>query len=106
MSAPNITGDDILIYRKDDNYGAKYSIKLNRFNKGAWQNHYVQVQLPLETQLANETKISIKSGYLSFFPSKSGNQLKIVITDFEVVGETVGEINIPEMNEGFDELGW
>lgn len=104
MSAPNVTGKDIMVYRKDDQFGTKYSIRLNMNKNGEWLNEFIQLQLPLGTNIPSKSKINMNEGYISFFPTKSGNKFKIVCTDFELLDNTpIGDI---DLSNGNDDLPW
>lgn len=87
------------IYRTDKWGYPSYSVKLSNQFDGAWQNKFLNVGLPKDTELENKTKIKINNGFLSFYKTRSGEFLdKIIITSFDIVNDTIGDIDIPTSN--------
>lgn len=106
MAAPNISGENIEVYRKDDQFGTKYSLRLNINKDGIWLNEYIQLQLPLGTDIPNKSRINILKGYITFYPTKNGNKFKIVCTDFDILNNTpIGNIDLSNGNVD-DGLPW
>lgn len=68
----NITGKDIMIFAKEDEYGKRhYRAGLSSKNKeGEYENGYIDVRMPKDTMLENKTKINITKGFLSFYNYK------------------------------------
>ena len=104
----HITGEGT-IYRNDTWGYPQYTMKLANQKDGEWLYDYIQVGLPKNSLVNNNTQIKINDGFFTFFVKNDGSYVhKIVITSFDIVNEAVGEINIPSDNTvNFDtDLPW
>ena len=64
----NITSNNIMIFKKEDNGKVHYRAGLSTKNvKGEYESGYIDVRMPKDTQLENKTKININKGFLSFY---------------------------------------
>lgn len=74
-----------MIFRKE--YEGKNIYSTNISNKdinGEYTNMYINVQLPKDIELENQTMINITKGFLSFYKTKIGlAQPKIVVMNFD-----------------------
>ena len=102
----HITGE-AMIYR-DDKFGYPvYSAKLSTQKNGEWEYDYIQVGFKGGADLQNNTEIKINDGFFSFFTKNDGTKVhKIIITSYDIMNQSVGNIDIPTGNElnSIDEL--
>lgn len=68
----NITNNNTMIYVKEDENGKKhYRARVSRKNQNnEYENGYIDIRLPKDTELENKTKIDITKGFLSFYNYK------------------------------------
>lgn len=95
----HITGE-ATIYRNDKWGYPVYSAKLSTQKDGEWIYDYIQVGFSKGVDMPNNTEIKINDGFLSFFRKNNGtNEYKIIITSYDIINQSIGEINIPNNNE-------
>ena len=73
----NITSNNTMIFRKEDNGKTHYRAGLSTKNKdGEYESGYIDVRMPKGTNIENKTKINITKGFLSFYnyKDKEGKQ--------------------------------
>lgn len=77
------------IFKKELNGKELYSTTISSKNQnGEWDKMYLNVQLPKNTILDNNTDINITKGFLSFYKNKNGIAMpKIVIQEFQTKEE-------------------
>lgn len=91
----NITGT-CLVYRNDKWGYPVYKAKMNNGLNDHWIYADIQLEFPKDTELPNETYIKFTKAFLSFFKRRTGeNGFKIIIREFDLINQNVGEINIP-----------
>lgn len=80
----NISGS-MRIFRKDYEGSIFYSTTLSKKDEfGNYENLYINVQLPKDIALDNNTKINVTKGFLSFYKTKQGlSKIKAVVQEFE-----------------------
>ena len=77
---------DVMIFRKDYDGRASYSIGLSKKDKeGNYVNGYMNVKFKKDVDLKNQTKIKIKEAWLGFNQQEKKTYPYIFINDFEVV---------------------
>ena len=73
------------------NYSTSIS---NRKEDGTYENMYIAVNFKKGVEVANNTVIDIKNGFLGFYKTKEGlPKLKIVVMEFEVLQEAQTQNN-------------
>ena len=88
------------IYRNDTWGYPQYSVKLANQKDGEWCYDYIQVGLPKNALVNNKAQIRINDGFFTFFTRNNGENVhKIIITSFDIIDETVGDIDIPTNKE-------
>lgn len=94
----HITGEGMIF--RDDKFGYPvYSAKLSTQKDGQWEYDYIQVGFKGKADLPNNTEIKINDGFFSFFTKNDGTKVhKIIITSYEILNQSVGEIDIPTEN--------
>lgn len=87
----NISGKT-RIFKNDKGY---YNTSIsNKKQDGTYENMYITVQLPKNTELENRTEIEITKGFLTFYKNQNGLAIpKIVIQEFEQEGNTNNTTN-------------
>ena len=102
----NVTGEGT-VYRNDKWGYAQYSFKLSNQINGIWKHKYIQVSFPKGTVLENGTQIDIKTGFFTFYETKDGLQeTKIVVTSYDIMDQSIGDIDIPTENISDTDLPW
>jgi len=67
----NITSSNTMIFKKEDNGKVHYRAGLStKKQDGTYDKGYIDVRMPKDTQLENQTKINITKGFLSFYNYK------------------------------------
>lgn len=91
------------VYRNDKWGYPVYSAKLSNNVDGQWVYDYIQIKFPRSQELKNFTEIRINDGFFSFYNKKDGTTEKcIIITSYDILNETVGNIDIPTNEESAD----
>ena len=91
----HITGE-ATVFRSDKWGYPSYSVKLSTQKEGAWEYEYMQLAFKGKVDLPNFTQIKINDGFLSFFTKSNGTkEYKIIVTSFDILNQSVGEIDIP-----------
>lgn len=80
----NISGT-VRIYRNEFEGRVSYQTTISKKDQyGNYENMYVSIQLPKDTELENNTKINVTKGFLSFYKTKQGiPKIKAVVQEFE-----------------------
>lgn len=86
----NITNNNTMIFAREIDGKIHYRAGLTRKNKdGEYENGYIDVRLPKDDKLENQTKININKAFLTFYKTKKGDTIfYIVIQEYERVAET------------------
>lgn len=86
----NISGK-CTIYAKEFNGRMAYSTNISQKNiNGEWENMFVNVQLPKDTNLLDKTKIEVTKGFISFYKDKNGlPHIKLVIQEYITEDEQI-----------------
>lgn len=90
----NITSQyAVTIFRNDYNDKAYYRIGLsNKKQDGTYENGYMTARFKKGVELNNQTKIYLKSAWLSFYKDKENKTVPyIFINDFNLVEEEIAE---------------
>jgi len=87
----NITTDKpYMVFKKDGQYGAMYSIGLSKKNKnGGYDNGYISVKFKNDVDIQDRTNIYIKSAWLTFNVKDKKTYPYIFINSFETVEQTI-----------------
>lgn len=93
----NITNEkEVMIFKREYNGKPYYSLGLSKKNQdGSYTNGYITCQFKNGVNLANQTKIKIKSAWLSFYLKDKQTIPYIFINDFATNAEV-------EVNNGID----
>ncbi len=76
----NITGKTIC-YKNEFGYSTAIS---NKKQDGTYERMYVSLQLPKGVEVENKTYIEITKGFLTFYPTRDGeNKIKIVAMEIK-----------------------
>ena len=80
----NISGT-MRIYKNEYEGRTSYSTTISKKDQfGNYENMYISVQLPKDTNLASNTKINVTKGFLSFYKTNQGlPKIKAVVQEFE-----------------------
>lgn len=83
------TDKQVMVFRRDTEYGTNYSIGLSRKNKnGEYSNAYIPVRFKSDNKLEDKTKIYIKDGFLSFYLKQDESPVfYIMIMEYEIAEE-------------------
>lgn len=77
---------ETMIFTNDKGYSTTIS---NKKEDGTYENMFIAVNFRKGVSVDNKTKINITNGFLSFYKTKEGlPKPKIMIMDFETIGET------------------
>lgn len=73
------------IYKSEFDGRATYQTTISKKDQhDNYENMYISVQLPKDTELENNSKIDVKKGFLSFYKTKQGiPKVKAVVQEFE-----------------------
>lgn len=84
----NISSDrEIMIFRKEGNYGAMYSLAVSEKQQdGTYLQAYIPVWFRKGIELANKSMIKITKGWLK--PTKD-NKIVVFVSEYEQVGQVV-----------------
>lgn len=84
------TDKQVMVFRRDTEYGTNYSIGLSRKDKdGKYCNAYIPVRFKSDNKLEDKTKIYIKDGFLSFYLKQDKSPVfYIMVMDYEIAEET------------------
>lgn len=67
----NITSNNTMIFKKEENGKVHYRAGLStKKQDGTYDKGYIDIRMPKDTQLENQTKININKGFLSFYNYK------------------------------------
>lgn len=85
----NITSKDTMIFKKEHEGKTYYRAGLSRKKQdGSYEKGYIDVKLPKDVELDNQTKINITKGFLSFYKTKDKKDVfYIVIQELQKQGE-------------------
>lgn len=76
----NITSKDIMIYKKEYEGKTYYRAGLSRKKQdGSYEKGYIDVKLPKDVELDNQTKINITKGFLSFYKTKDKKDVFYIV---------------------------
>lgn len=79
---------------KDDKIIYKTSIS-RKLQDGKYENWYIIVQLPKDRVVSNGQDIFVKNGFWTYWKNSNGfASPKIVITDFDILGEQALEDDV------------
>lgn len=92
----NISGS-MRIFRKDYEGSIFYSTTISKKDEfGNYENLYINVQLPKDIALDNNTKINVTRGFLSFYKTKEGlPKIKVVVQAFGLENKVTEDTRIP-----------
>ncbi len=84
------TDKQLMVFRKDTQYGTNYSIGLSRKDKdGKYCNAYIPVRFK-SGELEDKTKIYIKNGFLTFYLKQDKTPVfYLMIMDYETTDEAI-----------------
>ena len=94
----NITSNNTMIFKKEDNGKVHYRAGLSTKNvKGEYETAYIDARLPKGVELENKTKINITKGFLSFYNYTDKEDKKhtiwyIVVQEFTQEKQEVYEV--------------
>lgn len=91
----NITNDrEVMIFRSEWQDKAIYNVGLSKkLQDGNYENGTIMCQFKNGVDLANQTKITIKSAWLSFYKNKDKHTIPyIFINEFDLVEEEKKEV--------------
>lgn len=73
------------IYKNEYEGRASYSTTISKKDQfGNYENMYISVSLPKDTNLESNTKINVTKGFLSFYKTNQGlPKIKAVVQEFE-----------------------
>ena len=104
----NITNNNTMIYVKEDKNGKKhYRARVSRKNQNnEYENGYIDIRLPKDTELENKTKIDITKGFLSFYNYKDKEDKQhtiwyIVVQEYSKKNAEIKQENSKEVYEQF-----
>lgn len=85
------TDKQIMVFRKDTEYGTNYSIGLSRKDKDEkYINAYIPVRFKSDVTLEDKTKIYIRNAFLTFYLKQDGKPVfYIMIMKYENTNETI-----------------
>lgn len=107
----NITSKEVMIFTKTDEKGkVHYKASLSNKNiKGEYENAYIDVRMPKNTEIKNKTKININKGFLSFInykdkENKSHTIWYIVVQEYTIDEEItkIESYTTDELDEGME----
>lgn len=99
-----ISNREEMIFRKDINDKAIYTLGLSKKNKeGQYVNGYINVNFKKGVELNNQTKIKIKQAWLDFYKKDKITVPTIFINDFELVDDI--QVENLSTKTSFDEKG-
>lgn len=96
-----ITADKVKVFRYDNGNFPKYSIGISSKDKdGNWVSAYMDIKFKKGVEIADRTDIKIKNSFFVVEEYKGTKYIKIMVTDFEIVGEqNTGFMDIPDTLE-------
>ena len=84
-----------VLFRNDYNGYSYYKIGMSKKSQtGEWINGYIRCKFKKGVTLENQTKINIKSSFLSFDLIDRKSIPCIVVTEFETVDETIEKAKV------------
>lgn len=113
----NITSKDTMIYKKEYEGKTYYRARISKKNQNnEYENGYIDIRLPKDTELENKTKIDITKGFMSFYKTKEKKDVFYIVVqefskkDTEIKQEkTIDEyeqfgnsITVEELDAGMD----
>lgn len=95
----NISGT-MRIYKNEYEGRTSYSTTISKKDQfGNYENMYISVQLPKDTNLASNTKINVTKGFLSFYKTNQGlPKIKAVVQEFEAEDPAQQPMGTPTSN--------
>ena len=103
----NITSKDTMIFKKEHEGKIYYRAGLSRKKQdGSYEKGYIDVKLPKDVELDNQTKIDITKGFLSFYNYKDKEDKQhtiwyIVVQEYSKKNEEKKQKNSKEVYEQF-----
>lgn len=98
-----VTDKPYMVFRKDGQYGAMYSIGISKKNQdGSYTNGYLPVRFRKGVILENKTTIYIKKSWLDFYIDKDKKTcIYVFINEFSTVDKVIEESkqDIPKKSE-------
>ena len=96
----NISGKT-KVFKNERNGKDVFSTSIsNKKEDGTYDNMYVNVQFPKESQPADSCDVDIKKGFLSFYRDKDNNtHLKFVVLEYSVLEQTEAEFQVSTEDE-------
>ena len=104
----NITTDNkYMIFKKDGQYGAMYSIGLSKKNqKGQYENGYMPVRFKKDVELDDRTEIYIKDAWLTFYKKDNTTVPYVFINEFKNLDEAIQPTKETlEQNDPYKQFG-
>ena len=85
------TDKQIMVFRKETQYGVNYSIGLNRKDKdGKYCYGYIPVRFKNDDGVEDKTKIYIRNAFLTFYLKQDKTPIfYIMIMEYETIDETI-----------------
>ena len=95
----NITSNNTMIFTKEENGKVHYRAGLStKKQDGSYDKAYIDVRMPKGTNIANQTKINITKGFLSFYNYKGKDEKNHTIW-YIVVQEFTTNVEVKEENK-------
>lgn len=84
----NITSNEIMIFSKEYKGKTYYRAGLStKKQDGSYEKGYIDIKLPKGVELANQTKIKITKGFLSFYKNKDKKDVFYIVIQEYTTGE-------------------
>lgn len=84
-----VSNREEMVFRKDFEGNARYTLGLSKKQQdGTYEKGYITVRFKQDVELSNQTKIFIKSAWLTFSKHEGKTYPYIFINDFSVVDTT------------------
>lgn len=103
----NITSNNTMIFRKEDNGKTHYRAGLStKKQDNSYDKAYIDVRMPRGVELADRTKINITKGFLSFYYTTNQEDKKIahwyiMIQEFT----TASDVKEEKQNDEYENIG-
>ena len=76
----NITSKDTTIYKKEYEGKTYYRARISKKNQNnEYENGYIDIKLPKDTELEDKTKIDITKGFMSFYKTKDKKDVFYIV---------------------------
>jgi len=87
----NITNEhEVMIFRFDGEYGTTYSVGLSKKKQdGSYEKGYMPCRFKKEVDIPNQTKLFIKSAWLSFNLKDKKTYPYIFINEYKLLDEAI-----------------